>query len=599
MRSALEDFFERLDFRKVAIIFSLLGFLLYANTFFNQLFWDDFDSIVNNQYVKSWKYLPKYFSENLTAGAGIKDNYWRPLLLISFSLDYKLGGVSPFFYHLQNLLWHLLSVLMVFVVIRKIFQIFYFDESGGFSNLIGFLVGIIFLIHPLQTEAVTYVAGRADPMHSALMLLSLYYFLKFFERIVIEGIETINLKDVDYLYSLIFLVLAFLTKERTVIFLGVVTLILVVFYFESLKKNWRKIFVLIAPFLAITVSYLVLRQTVLHFTDTFDLGAKDNLGINGTWEKFLILAKGMGVYFGLFFWPIKLYMEKTLVVPKSFFEIQVLVGIGLTIFLIFMAVKSIKKDPLISIGIFWFLGALSPSLHIYPIQGLLYEHWLYFPMIGFWLAFLLLAINCLERIKTKFPSKEQFLNKIVLIFVVVNCLFLGARTFARNTDWRNPIRFYEKNIKLGGYSARVYTNLGMAYSEERKANQAIENYQKAIELDGRIFQPWYNLGNTYRDLGESEKAIDAYSKAIEREPLFGSAYNNLAVIYLNEKNFSKAEEIIKKGISFNPQNIQLQVNLLLIYVQTGKREEIEKQKKIIQDLGIDNQEILRQVDALH
>jgi hypothetical protein len=147
----------------VLLILVLTGFFCYTNSFSNQLFWDDHDGIVNNVYIKDWSYLPQYFSENLIAGAGQISNYWRPLVLISFALDYHLAGLSPIIYHLTNLFWHVLSAWFVYLL-------FYLLSKKQWPAIIP---AFIFLIHPLQTEAVTYVSGRADPMAAAFVLGSL------------------------------------------------------------------------------------------------------------------------------------------------------------------------------------------------------------------------------------------------------------------------------------------------------------------------------------------------------------------------------------------------------------------------------------------
>src|SRR3989338_5652455 len=98
----------------------VIGLAIYANSFNNQLFWDDDDVITNNVFIKDWRFWPKFFSQSLIAGAGQVSNYWRPLLLFSFSLDYHLWGLNPVGYHFINTLLHILAACLAFVLIFKI-----------------------------------------------------------------------------------------------------------------------------------------------------------------------------------------------------------------------------------------------------------------------------------------------------------------------------------------------------------------------------------------------------------------------------------------------------------------------------------------------
>jgi hypothetical protein len=160
-------------FTLIFVIFLAIGFALYSNSFNNQFFWDDGDSIVNNEYIKDFKYLPNYFSENLIAGSGQTTNYWRPILLTSFAVDYHLYGLNPTGFHVTNTMLHVLVAFLLFIL--------FFKLSNG-KKIIPFLAALIFLVHPLQTEAITYVAGRADPLSSIFLLLSLIFYINFRKR---------------------------------------------------------------------------------------------------------------------------------------------------------------------------------------------------------------------------------------------------------------------------------------------------------------------------------------------------------------------------------------------------------------------------------
>ncbi len=574
MFERINNFFQNLTLKKVILLFSMIGFILYANSFFNQLFWDDNESIVNNAYIKDWQYFPNYFSENLTAGAGIKDNYWRPLLLFSFSLDYKIGGLAPFFYHLQSLFWHIFSAILVFkflkITLRKIPPLK--------SNFISFLTALLFLIHPLQTEAVAYVAGRADPMHSALMLLSLIYLAKFWQN---------QKEKFNIFYSLLFFSLSLITKERAIVLCALVFLYL--FLLTNLKafeKIKNKILVFL-PYLTLGLIYLILRTTILHFSDTFDIGAQENIGTENLYQKILIVLKGFAIYQELIIAPVKLYMEKTISVPQNFSNPRVIISFLAAIGWLIGIFYGYKKNRYIAFGILWFFSAMSPSVHVFPIQGLLYEHWLYFPIIGIFLVLSFLIYKII------FEIKKGSWQRIILGLLVLWIISLSVRTIIRNFDWQNPIKFYEKNISLGGSSARVFTNLGMAYADEGQPKKALENYQKAIELNEKLFPPWFNMGNAYKELNQTKKSIASYEKAMELSPKYVPIYNNLATVYLENKDYKEAPEILEEGIEKNPKNMQLYYNAAVISLEKGDKKNAKDYINKALEIYPDNLELMQ------
>jgi len=151
------------------LLLIVLGFSLYANSFQNQMFWDDDDFIINNQYIKNWRYFPKYFSENVIAGAGLVSNYWRPMLLTLFSLQWHLWKNWTPGYHFVNTSFHVANAILLFFILFYIFK----------NYILSILASLIFLAHPLQTEAVTYVSGLGDPLSVFFIFLGILFYLKF------------------------------------------------------------------------------------------------------------------------------------------------------------------------------------------------------------------------------------------------------------------------------------------------------------------------------------------------------------------------------------------------------------------------------------
>src|SRR5581483_4530583 len=144
----------------------LLTFFCYFNTLGNSLFFDDEDFIYNNAYVQNFS-LDKYFSENVIAGAGKVSNYYRPFLLLSYGIETKLFGGFPFIYHLDNILLQAVAGILLFLVFKRL-------TNNQFVSLFS---AALFIVHPIQTEAVSYASGRSDPMGALFVFATLFCYV--------------------------------------------------------------------------------------------------------------------------------------------------------------------------------------------------------------------------------------------------------------------------------------------------------------------------------------------------------------------------------------------------------------------------------------
>ena len=136
------------------LILMVVGFLVYSFNLQNKLFWDDDDWIKGNVFVHDFAHTKEIFTQNILAGYGLNSNYYRPLLLLSFAVNYAIGSIKPLGYHLVNNGLHVANGILIFLILLGVFK----------RRLPAFLAALLFLIHPLQTEAVTYISGRGDPM---------------------------------------------------------------------------------------------------------------------------------------------------------------------------------------------------------------------------------------------------------------------------------------------------------------------------------------------------------------------------------------------------------------------------------------------------
>jgi protein O-mannosyl-transferase len=521
----------------VVLILIAIGLFLYFNSFQNQMFWDDDDGILKNEYIKNWQYFPKYFSENLIAGAGLLSNYWRPALLTIFSLEWHLWKDWAPGYHFINTSFHIADAILLFFILLYIFK----------KRWLSFFTALIFLIHPLQVEAVAYISGLGDSLSVFFMFLGIFFYLKF--RISKKRV----LQSAPYFLSLLMYILALMSKE-TAIIMPALVFITDFFFLEqteklSLKNKLKKIGKAIWPFFILAGFYILLRATLFNFQNTFNLYNEENIFTSNFYFRLFTFFRVLTVYFGLLFWPLNLHMERNVEIATSLFSPSVIFGCFIFLGLLSIAFKQFKKFPIVSFGILWFFIGLAPTSNLLiPVSSLLYEHWLYLPLIGIFLIFIWLGLKI---------GKKYSLKKIFLVFLLIYLAFFSILTIRQNTIWRDPITFYNYTLKYAPTSYRIINNLGMAYADIGDHKQAEKSYLKAINLDPLISVAYHNLGNTYRETDRIDLAIENFKTAISLDPKFIFSYNALVSIYLEKEYYQKAREILENYLDYADQKTDI------------------------------------------
>ena len=458
MRALSDQFFQKHQ-KILLLILVFLGLLAYANALPNQMFWDDEDNILKNVYVQDWRYLGKYFSENLLAGAGLLSNLWRPLVLFSHSLEWHIWQNWAPGYHFTNVLLHLTNALLVFFLLKRWLK----------KPFLAWGVAIFFLLHPIQTESVTYVSGRGDILSAFFILLGLFFYTE------TKSSLSFLKRRLFYLLTLVSYFLALLTKEIAIVF-PVYLLLAEIFVWQEKIKDKTQYYLNLSfqllPLFLMSAIYLFLRATVLNFQNTFNLYNEATFYTEHLWVRIFTFFKALTLYIGLLFWPMNLHMERILEIPTNFFQTPVAGGFTMLTLMIGIALLSWRRQPKYSLAIFWFLVGFIPTSGILvPINSLVYEHWLYLPMIGFCLFWGLIASSLIH----KFPRLKSTIVALIIGFAV----FCLIQTIRRNADWRNPITFYQNILQYNQKSFKAWNNLGMAYAQAGDVKKSILGLSKS------------------------------------------------------------------------------------------------------------------------
>src|SRR3989344_7689159 len=342
------------------IILIVVGSFIYSFNLNNELFWDDNDWILNNGFVHeiSWSNVKFWLTHNTLAGVGLQSNYYRPFLFFTFALNYVISWTNPFGYHLLSNLIHIANGILVFSILYLVFR----------RKLLAFLTSLIFLVHPLQTEAITYIAGRGDALVTMFMLASLLLFY-------LAESKSKGLLDWRKILSLVSLVLALLSRETGIIF----PVLAMAFYISVLSgdkflKSIKRGLIKTWPYFAVVLVYGILRLTVLNFQNTLNFYAEPNIYSENLYVRFFTFLPILLGYIKLLFVPTGLHMERSVNVYTSLFQWPVwliFIGlVGLLIWLRYLYIESTSYKLQATSYQIWLFGASLFFIALGPVSGI-------------------------------------------------------------------------------------------------------------------------------------------------------------------------------------------------------------------------------------
>jgi Flp pilus assembly protein TadD len=504
------------------VLILLSGFAVYLNSLEGEFLWDDIHFIKNNVYLRNWSHLQEIFTRDVAAGSGMRYNYYRPLTVFTYLVDQTLWGFDIRGYHLSSIFFHLLVAISVFFLGDLLFR----------DRLLGFLAGLLYAVHPLQTETVAYISGRPDSLAALFMIVCFILYLK---RIR-EGKAYLEvLLVLSYLAAL-------LSRENSI----VLPMLLLLYHSAfKIKVKWR-------PFLAVafmTLIYVFLRAVLL-----------DPMAVPTTLiQRIPGFFVAVAAYFRLLLFPFHLHQEYGMRL-FHFSQPIAIAGMWLAGSLIICGLIGLFKGRIIFFGIFWFFIALIPVCGVYPIKAYMAEHWLYVPSIGFFLLF----ASGLARL-----CRKKSFGKGTVFCLAGLLLFYGGLTVKQNNYFKDPVTFYERTLEYNPQSARLCNNLGIKYFSRGDTEAGLELFKRATEIDPGYPDAYNNLGHVYYTLGRYEEALALFGKAIEINPGYSAAYNNLGVLYSNTGKGEEGAACFKKASELNPYDADVLFNLGLVQSRLG------------------------------
>lgn len=511
-----------------ALIFAV--FLAYINIYGNEFLFDDDLLIVMNRYLLDWSTFDRLFTATTTEGAGIAGGFFRPVQNVLYFFVRLAGGQNPFGFHALNVLLHAVNACLAYALSRRL----------GFSPVPAFLALLLWAVHPLHTEAITYISGTADPLFAMFMLLALVWLAPDFSFAKIMG-------------SLPLFFLSLMSKETALVFPALVMACM--FLTLPDRKFTSKNYLRTLPLWLLAFAYLYWRYNADHldgpsrYARLFqmqDFSSWNLYAQHPVWRLQTFLAT-LPNYISLLFYPTNLHIERSFAVYASWKYAYVQLGLAILILaMIQMGWGRGKKGVAMSWGLLWFGAAHFPNTGLLiPMNSLFLEHWMYAPTIG-------LFLGTAETLGAWLSSKHRHKTKTALaVLAVLGSVALGTKTLRQNEVWYNPQTLYGHIFANGERSPRGHNNLALAYEKAHMLPEAIKELRKAIEEGDTYAETHHNLAAALLTLPDGyarkEEAIAELRRAIEIEPDFYRSHIMLAHIYMSMDKQQDADEAMLRA----------------------------------------------------
>jgi Tfp pilus assembly protein PilF len=546
-------------------VFLLLGVAIYSNTFHSPFVFDDGPSITRNPTIKN---LENFFGNS----TGYDKYPTRVIGYFTFALNYSIGAFDPFGYHIFNLTIHMINSLLVYFFVLITFRTPFMKKSlsEATAREISMISGMLFLVHPVQTEAVTFVVQRLTSLTTTFFLLSVYSYGKA-RLLFCDRPSRFERKYLLYLvFSLLFCVFAMKTKEISFT-LPIVLGIYECFFFDG--PSSRRAFFLL-PFLLtlfiIPLSLVDVRAPIGKVLS--DVGTVTRVQTDiSRWDYFLTQSSAIVTYIRLLLLPIHQNLDYDYPIYRSLFHPRVLLcttfllflsGISLWLFLRSRRTASATLR-MSSFGIIWFFVTLSIESSLVPIVDVIFEHRIYLPSIG---AFVSLAVTA-AVVSSKW-NRKVWTWALILIMAA-----FSVATYKRNMIWKDDLVLWSDNVKKSPSKARPHYNLGNSYMFRRMTDNAIREFQEAIQIDSAYADAYLNLGVAYASVGAEEEAMAVLRKAIQLNPADSESYYNLGLLYSNKGLGHLAIEQYQKALLLNPESVNVRNNFGIALAESGRIDE--------------------------
>lgn len=491
----------------------------------------------------------------------------RPVLMFTYWVNTQIAFEDPYSFHVFNVLFHCITAALILLIVRRLLT-GATGLTGQTRELLAAFAGLLFLLHPAQTESVAYIAGRSESL-SALFAAGAYAVFLYRPKPASPWVAACAV--------LVLFACAVFSKEQAIV-LPALFLLTDIWWnpgrgIQAVKSNWR-IYVPIAA-MGLVAVFLFRKLIAGVGTGTTYTGATAGFAIKDLpWYRYLFTEfRALFVYIGTFLFPARLNLDWDFPISQTIFDHGAVIGLVVLLALAAAAWSFRTRFPLAAFGYFLFLLLLSPTSSILPIKDPVAERRLYLPMLGL----LLILVDLASRLKID--------RKMLAAACLVVLLIATAATHARAEVWSGPIPLWEDTVRKSPNKARDRLQLAAAYYDQGSFDRSVAEYQKAAELEPPEYsmlldwalaydglnQPenalaklrqaasldatahvYSQIGMVYGKHGQMKEAMDALDRAEKIDPNFAMTYYYKGVVNLSANDLPAAEAHFAKALALDP-----------------------------------------------
>jgi Tfp pilus assembly protein PilF len=622
------------------LLIAVVCLLSYSNTFHAPFQLDDSFHISEKAFVKdTGAFFDPEKLEHYRADSAFR---MRTVAYFTLALNYRIHGSDVVGYHVVNLIVHIINSILVYFLVLLTFRTPRFDShwstvighqssvsvstlnSQLSTRLIPLFAALLFASHPVQTQAVTYIIQRTASLATLFFLLSLVMYVKWrlASQRQVEAEVKAKVKKVSasaltfFVFSFFSAILAMKTKEIAFTLPLVIALYEFIFFGGGLKKRMLFLVPLLLTMLIIPLELVGLERPAGAVMGEMNSALRASSDLS-RWGYLFTQFRVIVTYIRLLFFPVNQNLDYDYPVYHSFFDPHVFLSflfllaiLGFGIYCLYYSriprPSSLISQPstfslqpfsrLIAFGIFWFFITLSVESSIIPIADVIFEHRLYLPSIGFFIAVATVVSIVVERV----TNISKVWAKIAVGALGLIIIILSGATYVRNSLWKDEVRMWEDVVKKSPQKVRPHSNLGHFYGKRVRFEDAIREYNIALRLDPYDYQIHNNLGVIYKGQGRLAEATEEYRKALMLNPEDAMAHYNLGNIFREQGNFEEAINHYQAAIRLEPE-VEVAVihnNLGIAYIGLGNLKDAEREFRAAIELNPDYGAARRNLEML-
>ena len=571
-------------------LLAILTGLIYYPSLHYEFQFDDIANITKHFKIRHYELWDLLFSGTRWI------SYWLN------SVYYKINKFNPFFYRLGNVVIHTTNGILIFFIL--LFILTTLPKKSFFTRNafpLSFLTALLFLLHPVQTQTVSYVIqGQLEGVAATFSLSIIMCFLL--------------LVNATHLWSritafLLFITLVIFSTGTKEIAIVTPALVLMVDWFFVARGSWLSLknrLILHSANTMMVVGMYVYLLKPKFFMDLFGLkmAMGNNLGnvITPHYDQmitpphfFISQFKVILHYLWIFIWPFNISVEYDWVLVKSIFSPDCLFPFVALFILAFILYKLLQQSPtnIIGFAALWFAINIIPRSSIIPSPELLVDYKTYLASVGWLFIIATVIIKIFDRLKRhnskfKYIAERYYLSSIMTT-VLIALLCIG--TVRRNMVWQSGLDFWGNIVLNAPGKARVYNNYGVELSQKLgKFADSIPYFQQAIKMDKNYRDPYNNLAVAYASIHQIDRAIETLQLSLKINNRYPEAYNNIASFLLEKKDYEQAKIALAHAIGLRPHYGKAYFNLGRLFMEENEPEKAcEAFKKACMEADFDTE----------